>query len=244
MSATSQTLSHLRPSCLSSFQAVESVEEQVTSSTSSTTKTSSATVSENQQIYQHQESYVEQVSSVSKSKQFHHQTACEEFLVSSTNFPYEQNPLNLDNTLSLLRSASASWTVVPSTSRTDSSPTETTKATTARSSSSSSSTTWATRQPTASSTVPAPVLRPVLPAVPPAPRTSHPVRTGCATLSLSGWIFPRQEALWVVSTRFFFIFMALKKSHQMVLRRCKCLQVGCTVCAKIALRYVFFYKTR
>ncbi|XP_039436619.1 filamin-A isoform X4 [Culex pipiens pallens] len=63
------------------IKAVESVEEQVTSSTSSTTKTSSATVSENQQIYQHQESYVEQVSSVSKSKQFHHQTACEEFLV-------------------------------------------------------------------------------------------------------------------------------------------------------------------
>lgn len=63
------------------LQAVESVEEQVTSTTSSTTKTSSATVSENQQIYQHQESYVEQVSSVSKSKQIHHQTACEEFLV-------------------------------------------------------------------------------------------------------------------------------------------------------------------
>ncbi|XP_055529815.1 filamin-A isoform X3 [Wyeomyia smithii] len=63
------------------IKAVESVEEQVTSSTSSTTKTSSATVSENQQIYQHQESYVEQVSSVSKSKQIHHQTACEEFLV-------------------------------------------------------------------------------------------------------------------------------------------------------------------
>ncbi|XP_053682431.1 filamin-A isoform X1 [Sabethes cyaneus] len=63
------------------IKAVESIEEQVTSSTSSTTKTSSATVSENQQIYQHQESYVEQVSSVSKSKQIHHQTACEEFLI-------------------------------------------------------------------------------------------------------------------------------------------------------------------
>lgn len=63
------------------IKAVESVEEQVTSSTSSTTKTSSATVSENQHIYQHQESYVEQVSSVSKSKQFHQQTACEEFLI-------------------------------------------------------------------------------------------------------------------------------------------------------------------
>lgn len=66
------------------FQAVENVEQQVTSTTSSTTKSSSATVSENQQIYQHQESYVEQVSSVSKSKLFHQQTACEEFLVSSS----------------------------------------------------------------------------------------------------------------------------------------------------------------
>ncbi|XP_062702645.1 filamin-A isoform X6 [Aedes albopictus] len=63
------------------IKAVENVEQQVTSTTSSTTKSSSATVSENQQIYQHQESYVEQVSSVSKSKLFHQQTACEEFLV-------------------------------------------------------------------------------------------------------------------------------------------------------------------
>lgn len=63
------------------IKAVENVEQQVTSTTSSTTKSSSATVSENQQIYQHQESYVEQVSSVSKSKLIHQQTACEEFLV-------------------------------------------------------------------------------------------------------------------------------------------------------------------
>ncbi|XP_065072532.1 filamin-A isoform X4 [Ochlerotatus camptorhynchus] len=63
------------------IKAVENVEQQVTSTTSSTTKSSSATVSENQQIYQHQESYVEQVSSVSKSKLFHQQTATEELIL-------------------------------------------------------------------------------------------------------------------------------------------------------------------
>ncbi|XP_055616121.1 filamin-A isoform X3 [Toxorhynchites rutilus septentrionalis] len=92
------------------IKAVESVEEKVTSSTSSTTKTSSATVSEDQQIYQHQKSYVEQVSSVSKSKQFHHQTACEEFLVRErlVNGKYENGLSNGNHHVSTVDSSSHS----------------------------------------------------------------------------------------------------------------------------------------
>ncbi|XP_058812002.1 filamin-A isoform X1 [Topomyia yanbarensis] len=105
------------PNGVFTIKAVESVEEQVTSSTSSTTKTSSATVSENQQIYQHQESYVEQVSSVSKSKQFHQQKACEEFLIRErlVNGKYE-NGLSNGNHVNSVHSDAVSSHVAKSTS--------------------------------------------------------------------------------------------------------------------------------